>query len=82
METTKRQPGKFEGCYDQDLAQALHNLSLEGGCDQEIGDVEGFGWYGLMRDINLQKPKDYIIQEDNYGFFDYTEYEKGVAIKA
>ena len=79
MKQETRQPGKFEGCANQDLAQALRELSLNG-CDGELGDVQGFGWYGLMLDINLTWPKDYIVSEDNFGFFDYVEYERGEAI--
>ncbi len=40
--------GKFEGNADQDLAEYLYKQSLDGWNDEEIGDVEGFGWYGLL----------------------------------
>lgn len=61
-------PGKFEGCANQDLAERLYELE----CDDDLGDVADFGWYGLIKEFN---GKAYIISEDNYGFMDYTEYE-------
>ena len=74
-----RELGKFEGCTNQDLGKALYDLSLDG-CDEELGDAQGFGWYGLLTDINIYHPADYIVYEDNQGFFDYVEYEQGTAI--
>jgi hypothetical protein len=38
-------PGKFEAGGTVD--EWLHDQSMEG-CDEELGDVEGFGWYGLL----------------------------------
>ena len=61
--------GKFEGCTNQDIAQKLHDLSLNG-CDEELGDVETFGWHALIG--------SYIISEDNQGFFSYTQYDNKV----
>jgi hypothetical protein len=66
-------PGKFEACNDQILGEYLHGLSLDGCLDNELGDVEDFGWYGLLIDIGENK-KSYIISEDNNGFFTYQEY--------
>ncbi len=69
-------PGKFEGNADQDLAEYLHKLSLDGWTDEEIGDVEGFGWYGLLTQVaGRGKLKSYIIHEDSQGFFNYTTYD-------
>lgn len=68
---TKR-PGKFEGCSDQDLGETLHGITLDGGCDEELGDVQDFGWYGLI--IGFDNGKGYIVSEDNQGFFDYEEF--------
>ena len=75
--------GKFEGNADQDLAEYLHKLSLDG-CDEELGDVQNFGWYGLITHVaGIGKMKSYIIHEDNYGFFDYTTYDtKASALEA
>lgn len=68
--------GKFDGNEDYYLAEYLHQLSLEG-CDKELGDVQDFGWFGLILNIikgNLSKGQSYIVHEDNYGFFDYRVY--------
>lgn len=53
-----RDPGKFEG---EPLAtyHAWHT-SLDGGCDSECGDVEWFGWYGLIGNM--------IVSTDSVGF--------------
>lgn len=37
--------GKFSG----PLEEAIYVASLDGGPDEEIGDAQDFGWYGLMR---------------------------------
>jgi len=42
----KRGPGKFRTDLDSDI----YELSLEGGPDEELGDAQDFGWYGLMSD--------------------------------
>jgi len=42
------EPGKFEG--ELLIAKPLYQLSLDGGCDEEAGDVSENGcWYGLLR---------------------------------
>jgi hypothetical protein len=76
--------GKFEGNADQDLAEYLHKLSLDGCNDRELGDVQDFGWYGLLLHIaGKGRMKSYIVHNDNYGFFDYTEYNnKDSALEA
>lgn len=67
--TTKRYPGKFEGNYSEWVAEHLYNVSLDG-CDDDVGDVEGFGWYGLIRGRRY----GFIVSEDGQGFFDYIKY--------
>lgn len=39
-------PGKYEGGYMID--EYVHEVCFIG-CDDELGEVEGFGWYGLLR---------------------------------
>jgi hypothetical protein len=39
-------PGKFEGGLVID--QYAYELSLQG-CDEEVGEVDALGWYGLFR---------------------------------
>lgn len=64
-------PGKFEGCADERLGRVLYDISLEGGCNEDLGDVEGgFGWYGLV----LSRKRAYIVCEDSNGFFTYDAY--------
>lgn len=38
-------PGKFSTILDS----YVYGVTLNGGCDDELGDVGGFGWFGLMR---------------------------------
>ena len=45
-ENGKRGPGKFS----TDLDEALYQLTLDGGPDDELGDSADFGWYGTMSD--------------------------------
>lgn len=40
-------PGKFEG--QTELEAAVWEMSLDGGPDEEAGDVESIGWYGIVR---------------------------------
>ncbi len=60
-------PGKFEGNSDQDLAERLHAVTLDGGCNEELGDVETFGWFGLILDF---EGRSFVVSEDSQGFFD------------
>ena len=72
--------GKFEGNFNCNFGEALHQATLEGGTDDDLGDVEGFGWYGKMnlKDMNITEDGEpiagVIVSEDNSGFFDYTTY--------
>jgi hypothetical protein len=73
--------GKFEGNTDEKLAEYLHQISLDG-CDEELGDVQSFGWYGLLLQLSGKgKLKSYIIHEDEQGFFDYCTYNTQVQAK-
>jgi hypothetical protein len=66
--------GKFEGNADEKLAEYLNQLSLW--YEDELGDVQDFGYYALITHVaGIGKMKSYIIHEDNYGFFDYKEYD-------
>lgn len=38
-------PGKFDTILDS----FVYSMSLDGGADEEIGESESFGWYGLLR---------------------------------
>lgn len=57
---------KFNSLKDQVVYRAtLH------GCDDELGDVQGFGWYGLLLGFH---GKDYIVHEDSQGFVDVESF--------
>lgn len=54
-------PGK----YDNELAETLHNLTLDGTCEG-FGDVEMFGKYVSM--VEDFEDEDYLVIEDGQGF--------------
>lgn len=62
-----RRLGKFEG--ETYLCRAIYDLSLEGGLDDELGESEGFGWYGKFSGrIRNRGPFHVIINENSVGF--------------
>lgn len=63
MYTEKRYPGKYEGCESAMVGRILSEWQ-----DEELGDVQDFGWYGLIKG----KRYWFIVSEDNYGFVDYV----------
>lgn len=61
------EPGKFEG--ELLIAKPLYQLSLEGGCNDEVGSVVEDGcWYGLLRgpfyDIDEIEPGVPLTKEE------------------
>jgi hypothetical protein len=76
-------PGKFEGNEDQDVAEILYDATMNGMQDEEVGDVQETGmWSGIFRGVEVRDgelqdgfPGGYIVQEDEQGFFTYTEFE-------
>jgi hypothetical protein len=75
-------PGKFEGTFNKNLAQALYDMTMESGQDDEAGDVIEAGmWAGFFADLTEYNIKQEgrpvvaaIVSEDSNGFFDYTPY--------
>jgi hypothetical protein len=65
-----RGPGKFEGVPEDIPAEDLYEQVLDGGTVDEIGSVDELGWYGLVE----RDGRWYIVEEDNYGFFDAEEF--------
>ena len=65
-------PGKFEGCGP--LGEKLYELSLDG-CDDEYGDVDEDGWYGLLLNTGIPEAPFAIISEDSQGFVNYGAYD-------
>jgi hypothetical protein len=51
------------------LAERLHEISLEGGQDEEIGSVDELDWCGLFVKERA------ILVEDSQGFVDAIDYE-------
>lgn len=45
-------PGKFDLWVDS----YVYGLSLDGSCDEEMGEADGPGWYGLIRGVPLAEP--------------------------
>ena len=68
-------PGKFEGNGSRRIAEALYSLTMDG-LSTELGDVQDFGWFGLIR----RRHHGYIVHEGNQGFFDYTKFESLVEL--
>lgn len=64
--TEKHNLGAFEGNKSQLVASILHSTLP----DEELGDVQDFGWYGLI----LGKRYGFIVHQDSYGSFVYSRY--------
>jgi len=62
-------PGKFEGNPDQPLARRLHEVTLDSGQVEDLGEVDGFGWWALIDDNDDGRDGWYICHEDNQGFW-------------
>lgn len=44
-------PGKFEGNESLEVSEYLYDIIGDSMQDDEIGDVESFGWHALITDI-------------------------------
>ena len=67
MKTLSRHPGKFEACPSEFVARTLYEITMNGGHDEEAGDVESTGWYALIQG----KRYGFIVEENSQGFFTY-----------
>jgi len=75
-------PGKFEG--EGNLGEWLYQQTMDGSND-ELGDVEGFGWYGLLlfsKPVLVREDGEdaytfqaAICSEGNTGFFSAETYD-------
>lgn len=45
---TNPRPGKFEGNESLEVSEFLYSLTQDGFIKDELGDVEEFGWYGII----------------------------------
>lgn len=53
--------------FGTDVDEVLYTASLDGGPDEEVGDVQDFGWYGLLRfkaepDGSVREFDDYAVE--------------------
>ncbi len=73
--------GKFEGNYNCLLARAIYDIIMDGGTDEQIGDVGELGWFGRidLSDLNIkedgEKVKGVIVSENDMGSFSYASYD-------
>lgn len=51
--------------FDSKRTEVLYRMSLDGGCDDEMGDVQFGEWFGLLMDVY---GSDYILMETSQGF--------------
>lgn len=65
----KRNPIKGPGKYEGELFLTKY-ASEAGFYDEELGDVEGFGWYGKIDNLEVKGKGPFygIISENNQGF--------------
>ena len=85
----KKGPGKF----DDNVQEQLYEYILDGGGDESLGDVEGFGAYDLLlfgsdpltvqyEDGSKEVIKGAIVQTDNQGFVYTQHYDSEEAARA
>lgn len=65
------QLGKFEGCYSIWTGEVLYTITMESGCSEDLGDVQDYGWYGLIHGNRWS----WIVKENSQGFFDYEQFD-------
>jgi len=64
------------GKFSDETCEALYDLSLDGGPDEQCGDVSEIGeWYGLMVNTGIDGAEHAILFENGQGFVDYTVYD-------
>ena len=82
IQRSKSSPGKFEGNFNSTFARILYEMSIDGGADEEAGDVESaIGWNGLFTGLGEYNIKENgepvigaMIYQDSDGFFGYETY--------
>ena len=72
-ETYEQHNGKFEGSGE--IGEKLYELSMDG-CTKELGDVEGFGWYGYLENTGLSCVPHAVLIADSQGFITYAGYNR------
>lgn len=61
---TRPGPGKFEGNESLEVSEMLYAIIGDGMQDDEIGDVESFGWHALITDADKNIPDDHWPMQD------------------
>jgi hypothetical protein len=86
METmTRPGPGRFEGNESLEVSEYLDEMAGISLFDDQVGEVDTFGWYALFTDVD-KDPLDhwpnnpdlkpaYIVDVDGNGFFSYRGFE-------
>ena len=74
--------------YSGPAAEKLWEASMEQGQDEELGDVEGFGWYALFTFENEAEAQQFccpgmvgaILSQESQGFVSCDTYKKKAAL--
>ena len=53
--------------FDSEITEKLYELSLDG-TSEELGNVQDFGWYGLLLNTGIENAEYAILYEDSNGF--------------
>ena len=67
-------PGKFEGCHDLRVAEALYAMTLDGSVDDQMGSVDEGMWSALIG--------RFVVIEESQGFFGYEVFPTDEEAKA
>jgi hypothetical protein len=71
-------PGKFSTILDA----YVYDVSLDGGCEDETGDISCGSWYGIMRDgRTIFKDHDPLLESLNEDEQEYLTSCAGVIIR-
>ena len=71
-EWKNKDPGKFERCYSQHVAEVLLDRINDGFADKMMGDVNIVGHYSLI----VGKKYDFVVFEDGQGFLSYDIFDR------
>jgi len=65
------------GKFQDQLTELLHEVSLDGGCDMEVGSVSEppMIWHGLLLGSGVRDADFAILTEDDQGFVYSTRYD-------
>ena len=81
METTDTIRSYGPGKFDTILDSYVYDVSLDGGLDEELGDANGGGRYGLMRDgKTIFRDNDPFLETLNDAERELLESSAGVII--